>query len=505
MVIMPEYFYGGAEKQLRFLVKRLEEEGMLADVYVLHQNCNEKNKNTKLQIENEEMQFVSLIELDMYRYSSWEIKWAFYEYIYKNNLIDTYSVAILFYQWMLPLVPILKDCGIRVIYSERVDGSELCSKQEYIECAKMCDELTSNSVFAAQRIMKVLGREVIYINNAKEKQERLLPKNNKPIRKLLVPATIDSRKNQLLVLEFIANNSKNDYECHLIGKCGDKKYYKILSDYIADNMLDNVHILGYTDDIKSEYEWADLVILPSLSEGTPNVVLEAFSYGRPIIVSDILEEREFVRDSNLRFSTAISSEIGDCIKYIESMSGTEFLDKLSENYKYVLENYSVKKMTDCFLDIIQKLRANTISSGIGDYSTMFANDIANMGRELRKKEDFYNLLCKWVQMHQESKSIKNYFNTHGYKRVAIYGFKELGQLLYKELIKQEIIVSAVIDRNTDVLSSKVTMIKPDSFNDNKTDVIIVTAISSYEEIKKDMERLTKLPIVSLDSIIDEGV
>lgn len=40
---------------------------------------------------------------------------------------------------------------------------------------------------------------------------------------------------------------------------------------------------------------------PSRVEGTPNVVMEAYAYGSPVIVSDIEAERDIVRNLNLRF------------------------------------------------------------------------------------------------------------------------------------------------------------------------------------------------------------
>ncbi len=47
--------------------------------------------------------------------------------------------------------------------------------------------------------------------------------------------------------------------------------------------LDNVHFEGYQSDPAAYYDGADLFVLPSLSEGLPNVLLEAAMYDLPIV------------------------------------------------------------------------------------------------------------------------------------------------------------------------------------------------------------------------------
>ena len=45
------------------------------------------------------------------------------------------------------------------------------------------------------------------------------------------------------------------------------------------------------------------------------MVLEAYMYGRPVIVSDIMPEREVVEDENLRFSVDDPDDIYRAIRY----------------------------------------------------------------------------------------------------------------------------------------------------------------------------------------------
>jgi glycosyltransferase involved in cell wall biosynthesis len=57
-----------------------------------------------------------------------------------------------------------------------------------------------------------------------------------------------------------------------------------------------VRFAGYVEDMRSFYASVDVVVLPSRSEGCPNVVLESMAMRRALVVSDSLGSREVVTD-----------------------------------------------------------------------------------------------------------------------------------------------------------------------------------------------------------------
>jgi glycosyltransferase involved in cell wall biosynthesis len=57
-----------------------------------------------------------------------------------------------------------------------------------------------------------------------------------------------------------------------------------------------VRFVGYVEDMRSFYASVDVVVLPSRSEGCPNVVLESMAMRRALVVSDSIGSREVVTD-----------------------------------------------------------------------------------------------------------------------------------------------------------------------------------------------------------------
>lgn len=114
---------------------------------------------------------------------------------------------------------------------------------------------------------------------------------------------------------------------------------------------------------------------------------------------------------------------------------------------------------------------------------------------------FYWTLIQWVKIKQKNISIAGYFEEHGVSSIAIYGMKELGNLLYEELNGTQITVKYVIDKKADHIFSEVSLLKPDDDLD-PVDMIVVTVLKNNEEIIDEMERQMECPVVALDKILN---
>jgi hypothetical protein len=147
-----------------------------------------------------------------------------------------------------------------------------------------------------------------------------------------------------------------------------------------------------------------------------------------------------------------------------------------------------------------------IDKGIADNGKDFNADIclhgvsANFSRT--KMQQFYEVLVRWVDNRQKNKTISEELSNRGYGKVAIYGMKELGELLYHELENSQIEVSYAIDRNVKASGIDVPVLKPENVTDD-VDLIIVTAIYYFDEIKRELCNKVSCPIISLEDVICE--
>ena len=60
------------------------------------------------------------------------------------------------------------------------------------------------------------------------------------------------------------------------------------------NLTDAIQILGPRNDVVDLYRASDVLLLNSISEGTPNVVLEAMACGCPVIATDVSDVSQYV-------------------------------------------------------------------------------------------------------------------------------------------------------------------------------------------------------------------
>lgn len=113
---------------------------------------------------------------------------------------------------------------------------------------------------------------------------------------------------------------------------------------------------------------------------------------------------------------------------------------------------------------------------------------------------YFNLLITWMQNANALGNVEDFFERHRFKSIAIYGAGKVGMLFY-DLIKEskKFEVKYFIDRS----SKKLEEVKVYTINQKfpDVDVIVVSAIFDYENIKMLLGKKTKSSIVSLEDVI----
>lgn len=113
--------------------------------------------------------------------------------------------------------------------------------------------------------------------------------NNKQKGKLslLFVSRISTKKNLLFILECLNTNElKNSIGLSIVGPKEDEEYSKLCQDYAIKNGIDAKFLGGKTpEELKTIYSNHDLFILPTQHENYGHVIIEAMSFGTPVLLS----------------------------------------------------------------------------------------------------------------------------------------------------------------------------------------------------------------------------
>lgn len=144
-------------------------------------------------------------------------------------------------------------------------------------------------------------------------------------------------------------------------------------------------------------------------------------------------------------------------------------------------------------------------AGVAAGVVVTAKILTEISEEYRKASDKFGrlflLMSQWVQIRQEGKCISSYFHKNGYQTVAVYGLGRVGETLIKELSGSDISVAYAIDQKADK-GSDGFIVSPESVLE-QVDVVVVTPVASYGEIKLKLKEKMNCPIVSIEDILFE--
>ena len=130
-------------------------------------------------------------------------------------------------------------------------------------------------------------------------------------------------------------------------------------------------------------------------------------------------------------------------------------------------------------------------------------ELAPIIKQLKKYKKYYNILNQWLQIKENNISVENYFKKKNWKHVAIYGFMALGNHLLWELQNTDVKVEMIIDRRSELTCPGVKVISPKDSIEG-IDVVVVTPVYEYEEIKNELQKNTNVQIVSIEDVINES-
>lgn len=135
------------------------------------------------------------------------------------------------------------------------------------------------------------------------------------------------------------------------------------------DLEDRVHFAGYQADVARYYRLVDLVVLPSRSEGLPNVVLEALTCSLPVIATGVGGVREIIEqgqgglivhsESPIELADAIDRVVGD---------PTLAAAIARAGHEVVQARYSFAARRDALADLYRTLNAKPTGQSAWDRS-----------------------------------------------------------------------------------------------------------------------------------------
>jgi len=134
---------------------------------------------------------------------------------------------------------------------------------------------------------------------------------------------------------------------------------------LSQGAPDLFQLRDFTPDILPWYQSADVLVLPSLKEGLPNVVLEAMACGLPCIAARASGSRELI----VQGRTGYTYEHGDAADMARALSlclGPEGRSLGAEARRLVEERYSIRAIADRYEALYARLLGQRASTRTRD-------------------------------------------------------------------------------------------------------------------------------------------
>jgi glycosyltransferase involved in cell wall biosynthesis len=141
----------------------------------------------------------------------------------------------------------------------------------------------------------------------------------------------------------------------LVGK-GGQIYEQVVNRAQTSPVANRIHMVGFQAEPKRFYQSMDLLVVPSLSEGMSNVVLEAMSCGVPVLGHTACGNAEIITSgkdgilANLKTAKNLESEI------FAALSNTGRLKQIGASARQtILDRFSIATMVNNYADLYRRV------------------------------------------------------------------------------------------------------------------------------------------------------
>ena len=329
---------GGAEKQLRLLAN-----GMNTEIFDVTVFCvNDAGHD----IDSQSVNITVANEKSPYKLSYLREIWR----VIRDNKPDIVHI------WLpasvsIPAMLFAFIQGRKIIFSYRnrmTFNRGLCYP-EFLIALICADTIISNhevidSNFLYKWLYKLkhgrVIRNAVYVPDNYQKTSLAKVATNK----FIFIGRLTKQKNPLILIDaFAALKGRAGWCLEVYGK---GELEGAINNLIAIHGLnDKIFMKGFTPDPYLVMQAADCLIFPSLHEGMPNVLVEAFNIGLPVIASNITENINLVNDNEsvIWVNPCEVQSISNGVTSFLAMD-VESRQKLVINAKKISSEYAIEKM-----------------------------------------------------------------------------------------------------------------------------------------------------------------
>lgn len=310
LIVISNMEFGGAQRQVIELVNNIDQTRFEIHVCSLSEYvplADQMNKDTPLHIIHKKAKFDFSVVF----------KLAKLVRQYKFNVIHSYLFDA---EIAARLAGKLSCTDIKIIGSERNTNYTLkpIQKKAYKLTKHLVSDIIANSQSGAKFNASQTGQpshkyHVVY-NGVDTK--RFKPQDKLKIRRVLgidpdckligMFASFKQQKNHPFLIEALEQVKAQGISFKLLlvgdtlydGLHGSDQYTAAVKQQIKNSgFSEDTIYLGNRDDIEQIYPACDFTVLPSLFEGTPNVVLESMACGVPVIATNVSDNKKIITDT----------------------------------------------------------------------------------------------------------------------------------------------------------------------------------------------------------------
>ncbi len=146
-----------------------------------------------------------------------------------------------------------------------------------------------------------------------------------------------------------------DVQFIMAGRDIDLKNEKIRNDIETLNLQEKVHVLGERKDIAKIHSGLDVSVLPSDSEGFPNVIGESMACAVPCVATDVGDSSWVVADTGIMVPPFDQDALADGIKQLLHLSDEERRELGNRARSRIVHHFSIHSIAEQYDDLYRRL------------------------------------------------------------------------------------------------------------------------------------------------------